>query len=755
MVGLVNAVVVGHFWWAGIGIAYLVLRVWTLRRLIVQLLWLLSVGVLALFWFSHDNQQYERYVWHTTQTRQLTMRVEPDLIQVNGDTVSVQGLTSAGRRVRAFGHLKSEATAQQLKAVVTATTWQLMGTNELLESPRNRLQFDRRIQMRTTGIHGTVKMTQWSFLPASQTLLQWPGDLMHQWRKQLIQRFDQLPAPLSEYAGNLILGATAADFYTQNNGLKQLGLLHLFSISGMHVVYLVGLCRFLLARCGIPREVSQIVLAAGLPLYAIIAGGSGTLVRAILIGEVTLLMPLINRGRRGHVSGLDMWGLSLIGGLLLQPAVLLTLGGQLSYLLAFTLLYVTNEKTWWQTWLMNLASLPLVLHSIFQIHLLSTPVNLLVIPLFGWIIFPVVILGALVGGNISLLTTLSNLLILNFSRIINWLGNLPGMITFGQLPTLLTWICLIVTLLAIDERRFKYRKRWLVALILCYGGAFMWIHLPQDGEVSFIDVGQGDSILLRTPFNQHVSLIDTGGKLGFMKPAWAKQTTNQTTVETVTVNYLHSRGISQIDDVNCSHQDADHIGDVGRLLQLMPVHQLTIPAGMRQSRGFKTKIAPFLKHTKVVELIAGQKYAGLPFTVYHPFRPGPGGNEDSVVLGTIRNGTRFLFTGDLDRVGEREILQQYPTLRVDVLKLGHHGSDTASEPAFISQLQPKLGIISAGRENRYGHPKQSTLTTLAENRVPAINTADVGMITYNYNWRGQAHWETMLPYRNPVAGSPR
>ena len=755
LVGLINAMIVGRFWWAGFGIIYLLIRCLYLGHSKTNLLWLMGIAVLATVWFSYQNVQYDMKTWATIATRQLSLRVEPDQIQITGDTVSIIGVTKEGQRIRAFGHLTSQKKATQLQVIDQPTQWQVNGPNDLLEGPRNRMQFDRRSQLRAMGIHGSMKMAQWFIVKPSQTAWQWPIDLMHHWRKQLLLYFATLPTTLNEYASNLIIGATANDFYTQNSGLKQLGLLHLFSISGMHVVYLVTLCQFILARLGVLREHSQLILAIGLPFYAIIAGGSGTLIRAILIGEASLLQPLLNHKQSTQISGLDMWSLSLIGGVTLQPAVLLTLGGQLSYLLAFALIYVAVEKTWWQTWLMNLVSLPLILHTVFQIHVLSTPVNLLVIPLFGWFIFPLVIIGACLGGVLNWAANITNTVLMVFSGLTNWFGQLPGMVTFGHLSTLFTWVCLLMTLLAIDERRPRVRCKWLIALAIVYGVAFVTIRWPVDGEVSFIDVGQGDSILLRTPFNRHVSLIDTGGKVGFSKPLWARTLPGMTNVEAVTVNYLHSRGISEIDDVNCSHQDADHIGDVGRLLQLMTVHTLTIPAGMRQSRGFQAKIAPYLKQTRVIELTAGRQPKNFPFTIYHPFHPGPGGNEDSVSLGTIRNGVRFLFMGDLDRAGEREILQHYSSLTTDVLKLGHHGSDTSSDPLFIKQVAPKLGIISAGRENRYGHPKQRTLTTLTQNHIVAVNTADAGMISYVYDWLGNGHWQTMLPTRTPIAGSPR
>ncbi|GEK28430.1 DNA internalization-related competence protein ComEC/Rec2 [Furfurilactobacillus siliginis] len=746
-----SGLVIGQQWWCAAGLIYLLIRVSRLGGVIAPIS-LLVVVFLSGSWFLWQNSQFDRLSWHEVQPRAVQLRVYPDDIQVSGNQLMVTGTTNERQHIRAFGRLKSATEARHINGIRQVTRWLVQGTNTLMSTARNKNQFDQHKQARLLKRHGQLEMTQWQVIPSKSRWWQLPIDRIHELRKTLLLRFAALPPTLSEYATNLLLGASDATFYEHNPGLQQLGLLHLFSISGMHIVYLVGLCRFLLARCGLTRETSYVLLACLLPAYALIAGGSATLVRAVLIGELGLLQPLISGGRH-QLSGQDAWSWSLIGGLFLQPGVLLSLGGQLSYLLAFTLLVVSVETAWWQTWLMNLVGLPVILHAVYQIHLLSTPINLLIIPLFGWVIFPLVILATVTSAWLPGLTNMADMLLHGFSQLITWFGQLPGLITVGKLPLGLTVILLIVTLLLIDER--KRRLHWFMLLTLCYGSAFLLLHFPLDGEVSFIDIGQGDSILLRDPFNRHVSLIDTGGRVGFARPAWTKGTEPPARVVTITVNYLHSRGITTLDDVNCSHQDADHIGDVGKLLQLMTVRRLTIPAGMRQSRGFQTKIAPYLKQTQVIELQAGRPVPNFPFTIYHPFTPGPGGNSDSVVLGAERNGCKFLFMGDLDQAGERAIMQQFPSLTVDVLKLGHHGSDTASSSEFIKQVHPQLSVISAGLANHYGHPKQSVLDTLQEQHIPSLNTADVGMISYEYYPWGNSHWHTMLPIRTPQAGSPK
>lgn len=103
----------------------------------------------------------------------------------------------------------------------------------------------------------------------------------------------------------------------------------------------------------------------------------------------------------------------------------------------------------------------------------------------------------------------------------------------------------------------------------------------------------------------------------------------------------------------------------------------------------------------------------------------------------------FIFMGDLDRRGERQVLQDYPSLKVNIVKLGHHGSRTSSDPNFIKQLEPELAIISAGRHNRYGHPNQETLNTLKMENISSLSTQNQGMIKYCYG-SGYGYFKTQL-----------
>lgn len=129
--------------------------------------------------------------------------------------------------------------------------------------------------------------------------------------------------------------------------------------------------------------------------------------------------------------------------------------------------------------------------------------------------------------------------------------------------------------------------------------------------------------------------------------------------------------------------------------------------------------------------------------VVHPDYRGQGKNGDSLTLFGRFGDRNFLFTGDLDLDGEREVIRKYPQLRVDVLKLGHHGSRTASGKDFLLSVHPVVGIISAGRFNRYGHPHNVTVRRLQRLGIRTMSTQQYGMIRYRYFGRN-GRWSTTL-----------
>ncbi|MTV81352.1 DNA internalization-related competence protein ComEC/Rec2 [Secundilactobacillus folii] len=722
----------------------------TWLSLILTLVWFIRICCLKqrrlMAWAAVSIIFFGVWFWHTQQAaisntmpdqtgKTLILKVQPDELRIEAGRLQLSGKTADGQTIQGQYFADDQAELDRYRLTKTAIV-QVHGDISQPPPATNANEFDFRQYQIHQGIYNTIKIDRLTPLTISNASgpVSWWVNSCHALRAELIRRTFQLPKTLQLYVQGLFLGWRATDFYESLNAVTDLGLIHLFSISGFHIVWIVSLVEFFLKRFGVSRLPIAVCLLILLPTYYILAGSQMGLFRAVIVVALGLLAEIFN----WRLTGLTLWGLSLLFGLFVQPALLMHLGGQLSYGLALGLLFTHQMGPLKTTIMLNLVSLPLILYHIYQWHVLTMFVNLLILPVFSVCIFPLVLVAGVFGHLMPWLVNFTEWLLLSFTAGLNWVDGLPGMIVFGK-PAVLVVASMMIFTLVILSRHYVRRASALLAIL--YLGSFLWIHFPRTGEVTFFDIGQGDSFLVRAPFNRQVTMIDTGGRVNF----GGQKISGRSRAQRISLNYLKSRGISRIDNLCLSHQDADHVGDVGDVLQGVNVKRLYVPIGMTNNQQFMKRVRPYLVQTMILPVQAGQTISGTTLRVVHPFKPGMGTNEDSMVLAGDMGGLRWLFTGDLDRAGEKEILAHYPELRTDVLKLGHHGSKTSSDPEVVKMLQPKIGVISAGRNNRYGHPNQETLATLAADHIPVFNTQHDGMIRYQFvNQIGSGRWQTFL-----------
>ena len=220
-----------------------------------------------------------------------------------------------------------------------------------------------------------------------------------------------------------------------------------------------------------------------------------------------------------------------------------------------------------------------------------------------------------------------------------------------------------------------------------------------DLQVHFIDVGQGDSILIRTPSGASM-LIDGGD------------------TDTGVVQYLKSNGITRLDIVVATHPHADHIGGLVQVLKAIPVAKVVTngqPTTTKTYENFLDTIAA--GKSAYVEVKRGDtiNLDGLVFTVLSPANVlGNDLNNNSIVLRLVYGKVSFLFEGDAQADAEASMLaSSVSPATATILKVGHHGSRTSSTPAFLALVKPAVAIYSAGKGNVYGHPHPETLAALA------------------------------------------
>ena len=259
--------------------------------------------------------------------------------------------------------------------------------------------------------------------------------------------------------------------------------------------------------------------------------------------------------------------------------------------------------------------------------------------------------------------------------------------------------------------------------------------------VHFIDVGQADCTLLES--DGEFMLIDGGNKDDSQ----------------LVVAYLKSQGVEELEAVVCTHAHEDHVGGLPAALAVFPTRAVYAPTKTYDSRVFDS----FLRYTdqqglEVTIPVPGDSWelGGAEVTVLGPVKSYAEPNNTSIVLLVEFGETRFLFTGDMELEAETDMLDHWEDRMewdVDVLKVGHHGSDTSSGYRFIYMTQPEYGVVPVGRDNTYGHPNSYIMERYAAAGTVIFRTDRLGDViarsngkTVTFLWENQkAEPENALP----------
>lgn len=296
------------------------------------------------------------------------------------------------------------------------------------------------------------------------------------------------------------------------------------------------------------------------------------------------------------------------------------------------------------------------------------------------------------------------------------------------------WLALAFTAMivagAILMRRNKLRWPSMLAvttlLALLIASPFAAALSPGELEMTAIDVGQGDSILLVFPRGATM-LIDGGGRLEY---GATKRKSNLDIGEDVVSSYLWTRGIRHIDVIVATHAHQDHTGGLRALIENFH------PAELWTGANPPSDLAAYARKqgVRVVEQHAGPEipFSGAALQVLAPapdYVPAAPGNNDSLVLRVRHRSRAFLLMGDLERAEEQRLLASGQPIAADVLKVGHHGSRTSTTQEFLDAVSPFAAVISAGYENSFGHPHPDVLSRLTARRAAILRTDQLGLVT--------------------------
>ncbi|MDP4171630.1 MAG: DNA internalization-related competence protein ComEC/Rec2, partial [Bacillota bacterium] len=385
---------------------------------------------------------------------------------------------------------------------------------------------------------------------------------------------DHFPSDIASLSSALIFGDREFIQPELLSAYQKIGIIHLLAISGLHVSLLMGMIFYVGIRIGITKEKMSKFLLAFLPIYAILTGGTPSVIRSVMM----IFIGIAARKWR-HVLKLqpcDAISLTLMFYLLLSPFSIFEVGFELSFAVSFALVisssfimknYHNNLVRMLVTsFISQLSALPFLLYHFFEISLISVLVNLIFIPLYSFVLLPGVFLLAfwmfLIGAIPSPVITafvhlihFSNQLAVFFAafKFLNIVTGRPS----SEMLLLIFASCMFVFIYwEKNMKGWKVILLWVMPFFLLLLLQSVNRHLPV-GEVTMIDVGQGDSILIKLPQGKGTYLIDTGGTPRFENEQWRQSIHSFEAGKDIVVPFLKGKGITVIDKLILTHGDMD------------------------------------------------------------------------------------------------------------------------------------------------------------------------------------------------------
>lgn len=540
-------------------------------------------------------------------------------------------------------------------------------------------------------------------------------------------------------------GGLDADLQQQ---FAQAGLIHLLVISGFHVGLVAGWIVLLLSAVGLPRTWGLRVGAIVALGYAAWLGWPAPATRA----SVLLVVAAISRWKQHRWRPDGTLGLALVVVLAIDPWAITRVGAWLSFVALGGVLWATRwAKGWWPgirpgvealvaSVGATLTTAPIGALIFGQVALIGIVLNLVAMPLAALVVPALggaVLLARILPAMAQALAASASLLLDVLVRLGAWGSTLPGAGTPGvaSLHAALPWFALVAVIHVVTRRRTVPRESarrlaWVAGVVALVTAANPLQGVPSGQDeltIAFLSVGQGDAAVVRTPHGRWI-VIDAGPRDDRYDAG-----------KRVVVPYLQAHGAGAVDLVVLSHGHRDHAGGVPALLDAMKVALVLDPADPAAEESYHD----FLRAVARADVPwrvgkAGEELTidGVVFRVVHPTPGWPGEgrdlNEDSIVLEMRYGEFTALLAGDAGIAAESTFIGALTS--VDLLKVGHHGSRTATGHALLRETHPTVGVISLGINN-YGHPAPETLARLDAAHVAVWRTDREGLVTLTTDGR--------------------
>jgi competence protein ComEC len=525
------------------------------------------------------------------------------------------------------------------------------------------------------------------------------------------------------------------------NRYARAGLVHILSISGFHVGVIVGWIVLLARAAGLSGPRAALAAAGIAAVYVLFLDWPPPAARAALLAGLAAQFHL----RQRNVETWSLLAFTFLLVLLFDPWAIFDAGAWLSAGALTGALLATRWSdravgtSWfWRTFSgsigATLATAPISAAMFGTVSLAGLGLNFIAIPLAA-VAVPGILLSLMAAAILpplaAPLAAGSGALLGLLDQVAWWGGSWSGAaITVPAEPrSALPWLVLIVLTgwgISGHSNRWVAVRRWTLA-----AAAASWLLLLFEGvrgadvdsglTLHFLDVGQGDAAVLHTP-GGHWVLID-GGPVGDGWDAGRR----------VVVPFLERHRASTVALVLLSHAHADHLGGLPAVVDRYPTGQVMEPADLVADPLYGGWLDQLEAHDiPWAAARAGQTFVvdSVRFTVMHPDTTWPGWqedlNEDSAVILVEYRGFRALFPGDAGLPAEEWLKGRIGP--VDVLKVGHHGSRSATGQRWLEELRPEVAVISTGKGNRYGHPHQEVVQRLVADSISLWRTDQDGAI---------------------------
>ncbi|MFS9132866.1 ComEC/Rec2 family competence protein [Streptococcus infantis] len=633
-------------------------------------------------WFAFQKWQQEEASKHLVDSVD-TVRILPDTIKVNGDSLSFRGKAD-GRLFQVYYKLQSEAEKEDFQQLTDIYEITLEGKLASPQGASNFAGFDYRNYLKSQGIYQTLTISKISDKTATSS---WDigENLSSLRRKAVIWIKRNFPDPMRNYMTGLLLGHLDTDFEEMNELYSSLGIIHLFALSGMQVGFFMNAFKKSLLRLGLTQEKFKWLAYPFSLFYAGLTGFSASVIRS-------LLQKLL---AQHDFKGLDNFALTILILFLIMPNFFLTAGGVLSCAYAFILTMTSKEgqgikAVVRESFIISLGILPILSFYFSEFQPWSIVLTFAFSFLFDMVLLPL----------LSILFCLSMIYpFTQFNFIFEWLESIIRFvyqlssrpIVFGQ-PSLWVLVFLLISLALIYDYRKNLKKISMLGIVAI--SFFLITKHPLENELTVLDMEQGRSIFLRDLTGKTI-LLDVGEKTEVeKKEVWQEKITTSNAKRSL-IPYLKSRGVAKIDQLLLTTSDTKQLDHVLEISKAFELGEILVTEETLSKREFMNKLKE--SKVKVVAIKTGQQLPIFGSSLEVITTQNKDKNDSITMYGKLLNQT-FLVTGNIE---EKFLTSHYPKLQADVVITHQQVSNKKTDIEIFKTVRPKITVISIDKKKSF------------------------------------------------------